>query len=106
MAEQTTQNITIQTEGKNLLAAYVIWFFLGTLGIHRIYIGRKGSGITMLVIFVLSLLSMIIFVGALGFLVLGVWWLVDAALIPGMVESAKRGGRFAPPPPTSCGHQS
>lgn len=63
MAEQTTQNITIQTEGKNLLAAYVIWFFLGTLGIHRIYIGRKGSGITMLVIFVLSLLSMIVFVG-------------------------------------------
>jgi hypothetical protein len=49
------------------LVAYVLWFFLGWIGIHHLYIGR-GIGIW--------LLSLITFQG------LGLWWLVDLFLIP------------------------
>jgi TM2 domain-containing membrane protein YozV len=35
---------------RNKLVAALLAFFLGTLGIHRFYLGRTGSGITMLVL--------------------------------------------------------
>jgi len=34
---------------RNKIVAAVLAFFLGTLGIHRFYVGRTGSGIVMLV---------------------------------------------------------
>lgn len=34
---------------RNKIVAAVLAFFLGTLGIHRFYLGRTGSGIVMLV---------------------------------------------------------
>jgi len=49
------------------ILAYVLWFFLGWIGIHHLYIGR-GIGIW--------LLSLITFQG------IGLWWLVDLFLIP------------------------
>ena len=30
---------------KSLLVAYLLWFFLGLLGIHRFYLGRWVTGI-------------------------------------------------------------
>jgi hypothetical protein len=53
------------------LLAYVLWFFLGWLGVHHLYIGR-GIGIW--------LLSLITFQG------LGLWWLIDLFLIPSSVS--------------------
>ncbi len=32
---------------KNVTVAYLLWFFLGGLGAHRMYAGRVGSGIGM-----------------------------------------------------------
>ncbi|HEY3242135.1 MAG TPA: NINE protein [Phycisphaerae bacterium] len=57
---------------KSIGVAYVLWFFLGVLGIHRFYLNRVGTG-------VLWLLT-----GGL----LGIGWLVDLFLIPGMVRQA------------------
>jgi hypothetical protein len=50
--------------------AYVLWFFLGILGVHRFYLGRTWSGV--------------LFLFSLG--IFGIGWIVDAFLIPQMVE--------------------
>lgn len=53
---------------RNRFIAAVIAFFFGTLGIHRFYLGRTGSGIAMLVLTCTLV----------GLLVSGPWALVDA----------------------------
>ena len=52
---------------RNKYVAAVLAFFLGTLGIHRFYLGRNGSGVAML----LLSLSM------LGLILTGPWALID-----------------------------
>ena len=71
---------------KSALLAYILWFFLGFFGIHRMYLGRIGSGIAMLILHGLSWLTYVILIGWIGFGILGLWWLIDALLIPGMVR--------------------
>lgn len=70
---------------KQVLVAYLFWFFLGMLGGHRFYIGLKGSGTAILLLTVLA-----VFLTAAGGLLLiiipAVWVLVDAILIPGMIQ--------------------
>ncbi|TCI00532.1 TM2 domain-containing protein [Roseococcus sp. SYP-B2431] len=71
---------------RSVVAAYLIWFFLGYGGVHRMYLGRWGSGLVMLAIFGVSMLLTLIFIGYLGLGVIGIWWLLDALLIPGMAQ--------------------
>ncbi|WP_276651260.1 TM2 domain-containing protein [Corynebacterium vitaeruminis] len=59
---------------KNIVVAYVLWLFLGFFGAHRFYLGENVGG-------VLQLLT----VGGAG-----LWWMLDVALIPGLVDSANR----------------
>ena len=67
--------------------AYILWFFLGFFGVHRMYLGRVGSGIAMLVLHGLAWLTYWILIGWFGFGILGLWWLIDALLIPGMARA-------------------
>jgi TM2 domain-containing membrane protein YozV len=71
---------------KSALLAYILWFFLGLFGLHRMYLGRVGSGVAMLVLHGLSWLTVFVLIGYLGFGILGLWWLIDAVLIPGMTR--------------------
>lgn len=71
---------------KSLAVTYLLWWFLGTFGAHRFYMGRTGSAIAMLVITLLSFPLALIFIGFIGFMLIGVWWIVDAFLIPGIVR--------------------
>ena len=54
---------------RSILIAYLLWFFLGVLGIHRFYCGKYISG------------TIWFLTGGL----LGVGWLIDIILIPSMV---------------------
>ena len=58
---------------KNLVLAYALWFFLGTLGAHRFYLGKIKTAVTYLVI---ALFGWIL-VG-IPYIALGIWWLIDA----------------------------
>ena len=77
-------------EKKSLLAAYVLWFFLGYVGAHRFYLGRPLSGLIMLALSAITLVLSLVSFGVLGFLwaVVGLWWLIDALLIPGMAAGS------------------
>lgn len=79
-------------EKKSLVVAYVLWAFFGYVGAHRFYLGRPLSGLIMLA---LSGVILLLSFGVLGFLwfVIGLWWLIDALLIPGIV--AGRNQRIA-----------
>lgn len=59
-AEQSTEK-----SPKSWIAALLLCFFLGSLGVHRFYVGKVGTGILMLVT-----------LGALG-----VWTLIDLIVI-------------------------
>ena len=71
---------------KSLLVAYLLWFFLGTFGIHRFYLNRTGSGIAQLALTLSAYALTLVLVGFLIFIPVGIWWLVDAVLIPGITE--------------------
>lgn len=60
--------------GPDVIVAYLLWFFLGWLGVHHLYMGR-GVGI-----WIVSLISL----QGLGF-----WWLADLFLIPGSCSKVR-----------------
>lgn len=71
---------------ERLVIAYLLWFFLGYLGFHRFYLGRTGTGLTMLM---LSLVGSALWYTVIGIpfamllgLIVGVWWFIDALRIP------------------------
>jgi TM2 domain-containing membrane protein YozV len=51
--------------------AYVLWFFLGVLGIHRFYSGQTGYAVCMLIF---------------GWATLGIWPLLDVFFIGRGIE--------------------
>jgi TM2 domain-containing membrane protein YozV len=56
---------------KSTLTAYLLWFFLGFLGIHKFYLGKTGMGI------------LYIFTGGL----FGICLLVDLFTLAGQVRT-------------------
>lgn len=92
----------VKSQGKNMIVAYVLWYFLGGFGGHRFYMGKTGSAIAQLVLTITIL----------GALVTFIWWIVDAFLLHTWVKDHNRQtegrimqgilaakGPQAPPPP-------
>ena len=71
---------------RSALLAYVLWFFLGYFGLHRFYLGRITSGVAQLALTLVSGALVVVLVGYLGLGLAGLWWLIDALLIPGMTR--------------------
>lgn len=71
---------------KSMVLAYLLWWFLGAFGAHRFYLGRTGSAIAMLLITLCSFVLVFILIGVFGFVAIGIWWLIDAFLIYGIVN--------------------
>lgn len=68
------------------IIVYLIWFFLGNLGVHRMVTGRVGSGVLMLILHGLGWLTLWLGIGLLVLGLVGIWWLIDAFLIPGWLR--------------------
>jgi len=80
----------LANEKKSTGLTYVLWFFLAAFGAHRFYLGKTGSGIAMLLLWWIGIFTSVIVVGWFLLAAAGIWWLVDAFLIPGMVEDDAR----------------
>lgn len=72
---------------KSTGVAYLLWFFLGMLGAHRFYAGRTGSAVVLLLLTLLGFLLSFFLIGFLVLIIPGLWVLIDAFLIPGMISS-------------------
>lgn len=68
------------------IIVYLVWFFLGNLGVHRMITGRVGTGLIMLLLHGLGWLTWWFGLGFLIWGFVGVWWLIDAVLIPGWLR--------------------
>ncbi|MFC4322559.1 TM2 domain-containing protein [Litchfieldia salsa] len=55
---------------KSTATTWLLWFFLGNLGVHRYYLGKIGTGV-----------AMTFTLGGLG-----LWTLIDLFLINGMIQ--------------------
>jgi hypothetical protein len=53
-------NSEIGKHQKSTGLAYVLWFFLGTLGIHQFYLGKAGRGVFYLVLGIVGWVALII----------------------------------------------
>lgn len=65
---------------KTVGVAYLLWFFLGGLGVHRFYLGSSIMGLVILACTILG------FVTLFTFIISAIILLVDAFLIPSMVR--------------------
>lgn len=87
--EKMLLNSELQNSGKNVVVAYVLWFFLGTLGVHNFYLGRNAHGVTQLLLTLIGYLLAFILVGFLFLFIVGVWLIVDLFSIHKVVEQNK-----------------
>ncbi|WP_281018132.1 MULTISPECIES: TM2 domain-containing protein [unclassified Minwuia] len=82
-----TASARYQANARSTLLAYLLWFFLGWLGVHRFYLGRVFSGIIMLLLWGAGTGLAVVFIGYLLLIPWAIWWCLDALLIPGMVRA-------------------
>ena len=59
---------------KSMAVAILLWLFLGTLGLHRFYLGHTTSGIFML-------LCLLFFWLYIPLLILVIWWIIDIFML-------------------------
>ncbi len=72
---------------KSVGIVYLLWFFLGYWGVHRIFAGRVVSGISMFILSVVSIILSIVVIGFLGLAIVGIWWIIDLFLIGGWIRA-------------------
>ena len=56
---------------KSRTATFLMAFFLGTLGIHRFYVGKNGTG----------LIQLLLAISIIGTFVAGIWAIIDCIII-------------------------
>jgi TM2 domain-containing membrane protein YozV len=67
-------------ETKSPIAAGLLALFLGTLGVHKFYLGYTKEGIILLVGMLLSYLFTLILIGIIPLMIIGVICFVEAIL--------------------------
>lgn len=84
--EAARMQMTYDAHRKSVAVAYLLWFFLGGFGAHRFYLGHAVSGAAMLGLSVFGGILAIVLIGIPALIAVGIWWVVDAFLIPGMAR--------------------
>lgn len=70
----------------NSTLAWVLWFFLGTLGGHRFLLGEKTTGAIMLILTLMGWATSWLLIGFLILPVVWIWWIVDAFNLSKMID--------------------
>ena len=82
----TAKMMVYDAKKKSTGITYLLWLLLGGIGAHRFYMGRTGTGVIYLALQVLGWVTMATGLGIFMFIAVGIWWLIDAFLIPSMVR--------------------
>lgn len=99
MSDEFSQNgvpgeVITQTvlSDKSKVVAALLCFFLGWLGMHRIYLGRTGSGILIIALNIIGGLTTAILIGFLFIAIAEIWVLIDffRILFGGLKDSQGR----------------
>ena len=77
---------------------WILWLFLGILGVHRLYLGQFRYGLIM------AAVNVVLFVVTGGFWLIGalIWWAIEATQISASVREANRELRAGLPAATSA----
>lgn len=75
-SHQKERSAGLSSHGKNIAVAYLLWWFLGALGVHRFYLDYPKTGLTQLLLLALGWIPLFI-----GWIILGLWWLLDAYFV-------------------------
>lgn len=86
--EKIVVNSELQKVGKNKVLAYVLLIFLGGFGVHRIYLGKVGSGVTIALLNIIGWATVWFFIGYIPLLIANIWWFIDLFLTSNMVDEA------------------
>lgn len=78
----------------NVYIAYALWFFLGWLGAHRLYLGKFITGFLMMAIFFVGSSTWWLFVGWIFWAIWGIWWIIDVFLVGVYVDKNLQKERF------------
>lgn len=92
MSEQSV-SVKMNLEGKNIIVAYLLWWFLGWAGAHRLYLGRIQTGLAQLLLTVFGAVTFIFIIGYFLLTIVGVWWMLDIYFTYKILEeeNAKQG---------------
>lgn len=69
-------------QAKSTVLAYVLWFFLGTFGIHKFYLRQPIMGLLYLFLFSIGSLTVSILIGWLFLIPLGLLLILDIFTMP------------------------
>lgn len=86
MNESARGMMLYDAQKKSVGVAYLLWFFLGTLGGHRFYVGKKGTAVIQLLLTIVGACTAFLGIGFAIMGCVGLWVLIDAFLLPGIVR--------------------
>lgn len=85
--DDTSRNMMLyDAQKKSVGVAFLLWFFLGTLGGHRFYTGRTGTAVVQILLTLIGAVTTAFGIGFFLLLVVGIWVLVDAFMLPGCIR--------------------
>jgi TM2 domain-containing membrane protein YozV len=84
--EQSRSVLEYEAQRKSVMVAYVLWFFLWFVAGHRFYAGKPLSAILQLLLHAIGWATAWLLFGYIFLAVWGVWWVIDALLIPGWIR--------------------
>ncbi|WP_321311080.1 TM2 domain-containing protein [Halarcobacter sp.] len=74
-----------KTEQKSVVLAYLLWWFLGWLGIHRLYAGMEKWWLYP-VLGLIGAITVFILIGYIILLGLFIWWVIDAVNLHKVIQ--------------------
>lgn len=81
---QTLIEQRVANDGKSKVFALLLWFLGSFVGAHRFYLGKTGTGATMIILFLAGIVTL-----GIAWIPLAIWIIVDLFLISGMVDKAR-----------------
>lgn len=90
MPLDTHQQILIEqrvtNDAKSPVIAYLLLLFLGGFGAHRFYLGKTGTAVAMLLLWIFGWLTFVLGIGLIALAAVGIWAFVDLFLVPGLIR--------------------